>query len=54
MSTALTIRVSVRWWVRPYMVSLMLFAAITGLQPDADRAAALIARRGIVFTPAVA
>lgn len=46
------IRVTIRlaWWVQPYLLALLGFAAMTGLEPDADKAAALISRRGLRLT----
>ncbi len=35
--------------MRPYLFALMAFATLTGLEPDADKAADLIARRGVRF-----
>lgn len=46
------ITVSLRWWVMPYLCALMGFAAMTGLQPDVDKATDLIARRGVRFAAA--
>lgn len=33
----ITITVKVAWWVRPYIQSVALFAAMTGLQPDLEK-----------------
>ena len=40
-------KVSVRWWVKPYIQSIALFAVLTRQQPDVDRISKFIARNGI-------
>lgn len=46
----LTVGVHLAWWVQAYLIALIAFATITGLEPDADKAADLISRRGLRFT----
>ena len=48
----ITIRVRLAWWVGPYLAALFAFAAMTGMEPDVDKAAALISRRGLRFVTA--
>ncbi len=40
-----TIRLA--WWVRPYLCALQLFSRVTYLEPNVEKAADLIARRGM-------
>jgi len=44
-----------RWWVMPYVRALGAFAMMTGLEPDWDKLASLLSRRGfrITFTERV-
>lgn len=42
------IRVSVAWWLRLYLQSVVLFASITGMEPDRDKVGRAIAR-GVSF-----
>lgn len=44
----LTIEVRVRWWLRLYLSSLALVAAITGLTPDPAKVQAWV-QRGITL-----
>lgn len=45
----LTLSVKPAWWVRPYLIALVAFSALTGLEVDTEKAADLIARRGLRF-----
>lgn len=45
----ITLGVTLAWWVRPYLTALIVFAHITGLEPDVDKAADLVSRRGLRF-----
>lgn len=40
------IRASVRfaWWVKPYLNACVLFAWLTGMEPDYDKVAAMISK----------
>lgn len=48
----ITIRIQLAWWVRSYLAALLGFAAMTGLEPDVDKVADLISRRGLRFVAA--
>lgn len=48
-----TIRVSVCWWVAPYMHALGLFALLTGNEPDPGKLADLLQRKGLRVTTRV-
>jgi len=45
----ITIRIKLAWWVKPYLLALIAFAKMAGQEPDADKAAELISRRGLRF-----
>jgi hypothetical protein len=45
----LTVSVKLSWWVRPYLLALLAFSELTGLKVDAEKAADLVARRGMRF-----
>lgn len=47
--TPIELVVKVSWWVLPYIHSVALFARMTGLQPDFDKAVRT-ALRGIRVT----
>ena len=46
---SVTVTTKLAWWVLPYLCALQFFGELTGLQPDAEKAADLIARRGITI-----
>lgn len=48
-SAQITVTIRLAWWVRPYLACLLGLPALTGLEPDADKAADLISRRGLRF-----
>lgn len=39
-----SLQISVAWWVRPYLGSVALFAAITGMEPDMAKVRAMVQR----------
>lgn len=41
----ITLRIRVRWWVRPYLAGVALTSCLTGLEPDWKKVAARV-RRG--------
>jgi hypothetical protein len=41
---SITLDVKVAWWVRPYIQTVAIFAALTGLQPDAKKVARTVTR----------
>lgn len=43
----LTIRVSMRWWLRPYLMSVALVSQLTGLEPEPRKLERRI-QRGLV------
>ena len=43
------LRLTLRWWVRPYLFALYSFAVMTGSFPDQDKLARLISRHGFKF-----
>jgi len=43
------IRVSVRWWVLPYLHALVFVAWVMGTEPDYEKLNQFIARRGVRF-----
>lgn len=43
--THITLRVRVRWWVRPYLAGVAMTSRLTGLEPDWAKVAATV-RRG--------
>jgi hypothetical protein len=45
----ITLRVRVRWWVRPYLAGVALTSRLTGLEPDWKKVAAHV-RRGTYVT----
>lgn len=45
-SNVLTLHMSMRWWVIPYVHALALFCQITGCAPDIGKVAEFIVRRG--------
>lgn len=44
MQVTASIQISVAWWVRPYVGSVTLFAAITGMEPDMAKVGAMVQR----------
>jgi hypothetical protein len=36
---ALTLRIHVAWWVRPYLRSIAFFAVLFGMEPDCEKVA---------------
>ena len=42
-----TVTIGVRWWVQPYVMTLVLVAWLFGAEPDEDKLARLITRRGL-------
>lgn len=44
---SVTITIRYAWWVKPYLCALQFFVDFTGLEPDTEKAADLIARRGM-------
>lgn len=36
-AATLTLRIRLAWWVLPYIRTCAFFAALTGLEPDADK-----------------
>lgn len=46
MQVEIVITVKIKWWVKPYLYSLIAFALITGLEPDIEKVAGLIMRHG--------
>ncbi|MCY1388614.1 hypothetical protein D9M71_33890 [compost metagenome] len=44
----LVLRISYAWWVIPYLRACMLFARLTGMEPDCDKVSALL-MRGVKF-----
>ena len=42
--STLTLSVKVAWWVKPYINAVSMFSALTGLDPDLDKIAALVFR----------
>lgn len=42
----LAVRVSIAWWVNPYIQAVSLFSEVTGMTPDIDRCVAF-AMRGV-------
>lgn len=42
----LTITLTLRWWVAPYLNTLIMFSVLTGREPDANKVAAFIAKKG--------
>ncbi len=46
-SLSLTVSVSVRWWVAPYIRTLGFVAMVMGTEPDWARLESLIARKGV-------
>ncbi len=46
---SITFTVRVAWWVAPYLCALEFFGRLTGLEPDAEKAADLVIRRGMTF-----
>lgn len=45
-----TVSVTVRWWVGPYLQALVFFAWVMGTEPDYQRLAELLKRRGVKVT----
>lgn len=45
--SALTVELKARWWVIPYLNSVVLVSQLTGLEPDIEKVVGLIVRRGI-------
>lgn len=41
-----TVTISVRWWVEPYVATLVLVAWLFGTEPDEEKLARLITRHG--------
>jgi len=39
-----TIQVRLAWWVRLYLRSVVVFARLTGIEPDMDKMGAMIQR----------
>ena len=39
-----SLQISVAWWVRPYLGSVALFAAITGMEPNMAKVSAVVQR----------
>ena len=46
----LTLTVHFKWWVKPYINSLILFCNTTGLEPDLDKVTDFIVSKGIYYT----
>lgn len=46
-TATITVSVSVRWWVAPYIRTLGFVAMVMGTEPDWARLESLITRRGI-------
>lgn len=44
---SITITIRYAWWVKPYLCALQFFGDFTGLEPDTEKAADLIARHGV-------
>lgn len=44
MQVTASIQISVAWWVRAYLSSVALFAALTGMEPDMDKVGAMVQR----------
>jgi hypothetical protein len=38
MQITVKVRTSIAWWVKPYLQSLSLFARLTGMDVDVDKA----------------
>ena len=38
------VKVTVAWWYRPYLNTLLWFAQLTGMQPDEDKLVEVIRR----------
>lgn len=43
----MTIKLSLRWWVMPYVALLKTFCAVTMLTPSHEKLALLIVKHGI-------
>jgi hypothetical protein len=39
-----SIRINIAWWARLYLVSVATFAALTGMEPDMAKVAAVVKR----------
>lgn len=46
MNKTISVRITMRWWVRPYVSAIAWFAAMTGAVPDHDKLGRLIVRHG--------
>lgn len=40
----MTVSVTWRWWLKPYILTLAFFCAITGLQPDWQKFSRMVVR----------
>lgn len=45
-SNVLTLHMSMRWWVMPYVHTLILFCQLTGCEPDFNKVCEFIVRHG--------
>jgi hypothetical protein len=45
----LTLTVRFKWWVKPYINSLILFCNTAGLEPDIEKVTDFIVSKGIYF-----
>jgi hypothetical protein len=48
MTHQITLRITVRWWVRPYLHTLALFAETFGFEPDWVKVQRTVARGLVV------
>lgn len=44
MGQTVTIQMRLAWWVRPYLGSVVLFARLTGMEPDMAKVGAMVQR----------
>lgn len=47
MTSSITVRIDVRWWVYPYLNTLVWFCQTFGTTPNIGAVAQFIARRGV-------
>lgn len=45
-----TLTLNFKWWVNPYVNTLILFCKATGLEPDVEKITDFIVSKGIYFT----
>jgi hypothetical protein len=44
----LTACITYQWWVKPYLNACVLFAWLTGMEPDTDKIAATVSKGAMI------